>query len=206
MLGGYVCSASPRGKPGRTRVKETVSGQRPIRKLFSKEQRAFFATHAPEGAELDGLSVLGRITVFKLQPASRGVPGVHRRVWRLRRRSVWPSHPVAHEPAECEPPQLSTPLSSRTPAPSAEPPSAEVAGIEPTGRGSPVPLVLKTRGATRPRSPPTGCLPRGIRSTIPPGDSLARLRQQGDPVLKKLLILLILVAIGVAVARKVREV
>src|SRR5437763_8032154 len=32
--------------------------------------------------------------------------------------------------------------------------SAEVAGIEPTGRGSPVPLVLKTRGATRPRSPP----------------------------------------------------
>ena len=31
---------------------------------------------------------------------------------------------------------------------------AEVAGIEPTGRGSPVPLVLKTRGATRPRSPP----------------------------------------------------
>jgi hypothetical protein len=33
-------------------------------------------------------------------------------------------------------------------------PMAEVAGIEPTGRGSPVPLVLKTRGATRPRSPP----------------------------------------------------
>src|SRR5687767_15433456 len=26
---------------------------------------------------------------------------------------------------------------------------AEVAGIEPTGRGSPVPLVLKTRGPTR---------------------------------------------------------
>src|SRR5262249_38079115 len=32
--------------------------------------------------------------------------------------------------------------------------AAEVAGIEPTGRGAPVPLVLKTRGATRPRSPP----------------------------------------------------
>ena len=32
---------------------------------------------------------------------------------------------------------------------------AEVAGIEPTGRGVPVPLVLKTRRATRPRSPPT---------------------------------------------------
>ncbi len=41
-------------------------------------------------------------------------------------------------------------------------------------------------------------------STIRSGESPAR--QQGEPVLKKLLILLILVAIGVAVARKVREV
>jgi len=44
-------------------------------------------------------------------------------------------------------------LCNRRPAMS-EAIEAEVAGIEPTGRGSPVPLVLKTRGATRPRSPP----------------------------------------------------
>ena len=39
---------------------------------------------------------------------------------------------------------------------------AEVAGIEPTGRGVPVPLVLKTRGATRPRSPPQSTLQAGF--------------------------------------------
>src|SRR5437764_13837106 len=75
---------------------------------------------------------------------------------------------------------------------------AEVAGIEPTGRGSPVPLVLKTRGATRPRSPPGAGLP----VSLPSGQRPSTRRS----VVKKLLVLLILVAIGIAVARKVREV
>jgi hypothetical protein len=50
--------------------------------------------------------------------------------------------------------------------------SAEVAGIEPTGRGSPVPLVLKTRGATRPRSPPAPVYQSGYHrgSARRPGD------------------------------------
>src|SRR6266496_3831300 len=78
------------------------------------------------------------------------------------------------------------------------PGSAEVAGIEPTGRGSPVPLVLKTRGATRPRSPPGAGLP----VSLPSGQRPSTRRS----VVKKLLVLLILVAIGIAVARKVREV
>ena len=30
-------------------------GERKLRKLFSKEQRAFFAEHAPDGMELDNL-------------------------------------------------------------------------------------------------------------------------------------------------------
>ena len=42
---------------------------------------------------------------------------------------------------------------------------AEVAGIEPTGRVAPVPLVLKTRGATRPRSPP-GRVWHGVRELL----------------------------------------
>ena len=41
----------------------------PWRKLFSKEQRAFFREHAPKGIELDGLSVLGPILVLKLRKA-----------------------------------------------------------------------------------------------------------------------------------------
>ena len=37
-----------------------VRGKRPLRKLFSKEQRAFFAEHAPDGSKLDDLRCSGR--------------------------------------------------------------------------------------------------------------------------------------------------
>ena len=46
MPGKYVCSASFKGQVKAGAVKETVSGGRPLRKLFSKPQRAFFASHA----------------------------------------------------------------------------------------------------------------------------------------------------------------
>jgi hypothetical protein len=66
MPGGYVCSATLKNRLGTNDVKRALAGERPLRKLFSKPQRAFFAEHAPEGIELDGLSVLGPIVVFKL--------------------------------------------------------------------------------------------------------------------------------------------
>jgi len=66
MPGGYVCSASMKGKPG-SDVRETVAGGGPLRKLFSKQQRAFYADHAPDGVGLDDLSVLGPIFVLKLK-------------------------------------------------------------------------------------------------------------------------------------------
>ena len=55
-------------------VRTAAAGGLRIRKLFSKEQRAFFADHAPEGIELDGLAVLGPIFVLKvnLAPAELG--------------------------------------------------------------------------------------------------------------------------------------
>jgi hypothetical protein len=73
MPGGYVCSASFKGSlgPG-TAVKEAAAGDRPIRKLYSKEQRAFYAAHAPEGLGLDDLSVLGPINVMKLKFTPKG--------------------------------------------------------------------------------------------------------------------------------------
>jgi hypothetical protein len=73
MPGGYVCSASFKGSlgPG-TAVKEVAAGDRAIRKLYSKEQRAFYGTHAPEGLGLDDLSVLGPINVFKLKFTPKG--------------------------------------------------------------------------------------------------------------------------------------
>jgi hypothetical protein len=66
MPGGYVVSASLKERLGTTDVKRCLAGERPIRKLFSKSQRAFFRTHAPEGIELAALSVLGPIFVLKL--------------------------------------------------------------------------------------------------------------------------------------------
>ena len=50
---------------GATAVRSTLAGERPLRKLFSKEQRAFYAAHAPEGIALDDLTVLGPIFVLK---------------------------------------------------------------------------------------------------------------------------------------------
>jgi hypothetical protein len=67
MPGGFVCSASMKATLGATAVKEVVAGAKPIRTLYSTEQRSFFAAHAPEGVELDDLSVLGPITVLKLK-------------------------------------------------------------------------------------------------------------------------------------------
>jgi len=72
MPGGFVCSASMKRALKTPTVRETVFGDRPIRKLYSKEQRALYATHAPEGLELDDLSILGPIFVLKLKFAPEG--------------------------------------------------------------------------------------------------------------------------------------
>ena len=72
MPGGFVCSASLKRTLGATPVREAARGDRKVRKLFSKEQRAFFADHAPSGIELDGLTTLGPINVFKLKFAPKG--------------------------------------------------------------------------------------------------------------------------------------
>jgi hypothetical protein len=72
MPGGYVCSATLKRSLKGTDVKQVVRGERPLRKLFSKQQRAFFAAHAPDGVELDALDVLGPITVLKLKFSPTG--------------------------------------------------------------------------------------------------------------------------------------
>jgi hypothetical protein len=71
MPGGHVCSASLKGLP-RTSVEDVAGGSAPLRKLFSKEQRAFFAEHAPEGIGLEHLSLLGPIFVLKLKGTPQG--------------------------------------------------------------------------------------------------------------------------------------
>jgi hypothetical protein len=74
LPGGFVCSGSLKGAPPRRDVRTTLTEGRPLRKLFTKEQRALFAQRAPNGLELDELAVLGPIFVLKLRnvPADLG--------------------------------------------------------------------------------------------------------------------------------------
>jgi hypothetical protein len=66
LPGGFVCSGTLKRTLDSGEVMNTVAGERPVRKLFSKQQRAYFAEHAP-GIELDDLSILGPIFVLKLR-------------------------------------------------------------------------------------------------------------------------------------------
>jgi len=73
MPGGFVCSASLKRALPKPIVRDAVHGQLPLRKIFSKEQREFFAAHAPDGMEIDDLSVLGPIMVLKLKFVPEGL-------------------------------------------------------------------------------------------------------------------------------------
>jgi hypothetical protein len=72
MPGGHVCSGSMKATLKAPAVRETVTGAKPLRKLFTKEQRALFSAYAPEGLELDDLSILGPIFVLKLKFSPEG--------------------------------------------------------------------------------------------------------------------------------------
>jgi hypothetical protein len=76
MPGGYVCSGSLKGVPP-TPIREALMGGMPVRKMFTKEQRAFYAEHAPEGIGLDDLEHLGPIFVLKLKGTP---PGFNRKL------------------------------------------------------------------------------------------------------------------------------
>ena len=73
MPGGtYVCSGSMKHMLGPTDVRDAVAGRLPVKKLFSKEQRALYAAHAPEGLELEDLTIMGPILVLKVKFAPDG--------------------------------------------------------------------------------------------------------------------------------------
>jgi hypothetical protein len=74
MPGGYVCSASLKGKVRAGAVLKAVSGAKALSKLFSREQLDFFADHAPEGLRFDDLVVLGPIFVLKLKLSAKAFP------------------------------------------------------------------------------------------------------------------------------------
>ena len=65
MPGGFVCSASFKGVCTGQEVLDVSSGAMPLRKLFSKEQRAFYDAHAPAGITMDKLVILGPTFLLK---------------------------------------------------------------------------------------------------------------------------------------------
>jgi hypothetical protein len=67
MPGGFVCSGTLKQAVDNAEVAGAVEGDRPLRTLFSKAQRALLSEHAPDDTDLDQLAVLGPILVLKLR-------------------------------------------------------------------------------------------------------------------------------------------
>jgi hypothetical protein len=60
-----VCSGSLKGVTTGADIRQVVEGTRPVSKVFTKEQRAFFADHAPAGLDMDALVPLGPTFILK---------------------------------------------------------------------------------------------------------------------------------------------
>jgi hypothetical protein len=72
MPGGYVCSATLKAVPRKATVADVNAGRAPLRKLLSKDQRAFYTENAPEGLGLDDLALLGPVFVLKVKGTPPG--------------------------------------------------------------------------------------------------------------------------------------
>jgi hypothetical protein len=75
MPGGFVCSGRLQAKLRAGKVKEAMAGERTVKSLFDKKQRAFFTDCAPAGISIDELAILGPITVMKLKFSPSGYDG-----------------------------------------------------------------------------------------------------------------------------------
>jgi hypothetical protein len=67
MPGGFVCSASMKGKTTAEDVRKVLLGEGKIAGLFSKEQKEFYRHHAPEGLKMGDLAILGPFNILKLK-------------------------------------------------------------------------------------------------------------------------------------------
>lgn len=60
-----MCSGSLKGRTTGEEVSAAIGGVVPIRKIFTKSQRAFYKAHAPAGLMLDSLVPLGPTFILK---------------------------------------------------------------------------------------------------------------------------------------------
>jgi hypothetical protein len=73
MPGKFICSGSLKVELESNDIQAVVVGKAKLESLFSKEQRALYVAHAPEGIGLNDLSVLGPIQVHKYEISSDDV-------------------------------------------------------------------------------------------------------------------------------------
>jgi hypothetical protein len=73
LPGGFVCSATFKAKLTGEPVRAVIESDEPLSQLFTDEQLDFYAEHAPEGLEIDDLSVLGPVLVLKLKFSPEGI-------------------------------------------------------------------------------------------------------------------------------------
>lgn len=74
MPGGFVCSASYKGSATGDEVREVVNGEKSLRSILSKGQRAFFEEHAPAGIDLNALLPLGPTFLLKAKHNAEDFP------------------------------------------------------------------------------------------------------------------------------------
>ena len=65
LPGGFVCSGSYKGRCTGQEVIDAARGAAPLRKLLSKQQRAFYKAHAPADLGLDSLVPMGPTFLLK---------------------------------------------------------------------------------------------------------------------------------------------
>jgi hypothetical protein len=66
LPGGFVCSASLKGRSTGQAVRDVVAGKTALKDLFSSRQRSFYKEHAPDGLKLGDLAPLGPTFLLKL--------------------------------------------------------------------------------------------------------------------------------------------
>jgi len=65
LPGGFMCSGSFKGVCTGREVLDVTAGAAPLRSIFSKEQRAFYAQHAPPRISMESLVTLGPTYLLK---------------------------------------------------------------------------------------------------------------------------------------------
>jgi hypothetical protein len=73
--GAFVCSGSLKASVDNDEVNEVLEARRPIRKLFSSQQRDLYKEHGPKGLDLDSLTPFGPIHVAKVKFEPRSLKG-----------------------------------------------------------------------------------------------------------------------------------